>query len=85
MLLAWNSTESADSKKQGLCRLQPLTREQWLAMQHSTHRLSRSLPVLLDQVRKGVSWPQAHIKVYFLILNRSCRVCVQHAKWHQCL
>ena len=41
--------------KQGLCRLQPLTREQWLAMQDSTHRLSRCLPVLLNHVRKGVS------------------------------
>ena len=41
--------------KQHLCRLQPLTREQWLAMQDSAHRLSTSLPVILDHVRKAVS------------------------------
>ena len=55
ILLAFNSAEAADSMKQLLCRLQPLTREQWLAMPDSAHRLSTSLPVLLDHVRKGVS------------------------------
>ena len=41
--------------KQRLCRLQPLTGEQWLALRDSAHRVSTSLPVILDQVRKGVS------------------------------
>ena len=42
------------------CRVQPLTKEQWLAAQDGQQRFSDSLPAILDQVRKGVS-PRTHL------------------------